>query len=956
MLMGVTKSTDFEGRNNNYIGPYWDTFVAKVSPAGSVVWATYLEGSVVAASLAGTAIDGLGNTIICIEERAACISPEGILQWSTILGGSASRQAFSIVDTSRGLMVAGSTQADDLPAANNERKGSSDAFIMKLITQKNTLSVRTEPAAAVDITGDAPGITNYTAIIQHGDTIALEAPDEIILNAVRYVFVRWMLNAEEQPDGQTSLLFTMVQDSHAVAVYEVMTHTLAVYSAPVDQVSITGDVPGNTDYEVTLNDMQTVALSAPERIVHDTGHYVFDRWQVSGETFAAAGIPILMDRDVTAVAHYRLLDHSLAINSLPFGGIRIAGDVPGETPYSAGASDGSTLLLIAPEAVSVNEVEYSFTWWMVDGAVRRAGENTLLLNIQNDSDLMALYQPAGMFALQVQSVPVSGVAIRGNKPGVSTYTVACGQDEEIQLSAPSVVRSGDTPYIFRNWNVDGNDQPLHQTDLCVTMDSSKVVTSCWSIRADIDEDDTVDLQDLVHVRNQLGDQFEPDIYPHPCPTLNPAPIAVTDSQVMIFLNSRGVPDNPADVVNVKLNGTTVLNRISLNKWSLTDFLDLKANVYNTIEIEYVQGGSNRCISADVILELLPSGNQQCASVRVAEPPGNTAAWKVFYEKPTYKLAVQSTPAAGIAITGTKPGKTNYSVTCVENELVTLVAPETVHNAGVFSEWQIGEQCYQTPEISIVIDSDTTCVARYSLTQMTRIPAGTFTTSTGVDVYLDEYEIDIYEVTNDLYLQFLNSGGKDNHWRTEMKNEIARNGNPGDCIYSIKPGMGRRPVRYVTWYDAVAFCNWRSKMERVPQGTFHLPTEAQWEKAAGWDPEAVRLWNYGTRTDTLTPEQANYEENIGTTTDVGSYHPSRSYYGLYDASGNVREWCYDWGGTSIDYPSTTLNPTGPPTGTSKVCRGGAWLSYLNSCRVGQRGFGNPDVPSICVGFRCARILD
>ena len=243
--------------------------------------------------------------------------------------------------------------------------------------------------------------------------------------------------------------------------------------------------------------------------------------------------------------------------------------------------------------------------------------------------------------------------------------------------------------------------------------------------------------------------------------------------------------------------------------------------------------------------------------------------------------------------------------------------------------------------------------------MALVPAGSFKTSTGVWVYMSSYYIDIYEVTNTLYAQFLNSGGKDSHWRSGMNGEIARSGTAGNYTYSVVSGWGQRPVRRVTWYDAVAFCDWRSAAEGMPQGTYHLPTEAQWEKAAGWDPEAGKLWTYGFRgSDTIDCSKANYwgvsGGCVGTTSNVGSYHPWRSYYGLYDASGNVGEWCQDWwGGT---YPSGTSNPTGPSSGSYKVLRGGGWDTDEYFCRVGSRFNYYPTCWGTYFGFRCARTLD
>ena len=236
-------------------------------------------------------------------------------------------------------------------------------------------------------------------------------------------------------------------------------------------------------------------------------------------------------------------------------------------------------------------------------------------------------------------------------------------------------------------------------------------------------------------------------------------------------------------------------------------------------------------------------------------------------------------------------------------------------------------------------------------EMCDVPAGTFRTSTGVEVSLNAYRIDKYEVTNKFYCDFLNDGGNDDHWHSE-NTEIAKDG-PGS--YHVAPGVERRPVRWVNWHDAVAFCDWRSAAEGLPAGSYHLPTEAQWEKAAGWDPVEQKLWKYAIQSDSISCETVNYSNCVGDTTEVAHYAENTSYYGCHDMSGNVWEWCADrWGGT---YPSSTLNPTGSDTGDSCLLRGGAWDYSATHCETGYRGGNNFQWAVLNnYGFRCARTLD
>jgi len=232
-----------------------------------------------------------------------------------------------------------------------------------------------------------------------------------------------------------------------------------------------------------------------------------------------------------------------------------------------------------------------------------------------------------------------------------------------------------------------------------------------------------------------------------------------------------------------------------------------------------------------------------------------------------------------------------------------------------------------------------------------VPAGRFMTSTGVNVYLSAYWIDKYEVTNALYCDFLNDGNA-THYRTEMAGEIIEM--YAGVFYGPIEGRENHPVRYVTWFDAVAFCDWRSQREGLPAGSYHLPTEAQWEKAAGWDPVLKKLWTYAIQSDSIDCGKVNYNNCVGGQTEVGTYAGYTSYYGCYDMSGNVWEWCVDWHGSS--YPSSLLNPAGPESGVSRVVRGGGWNNYATSVEVACRTGNTPSYVFNYDGFRCARILE
>jgi formylglycine-generating enzyme required for sulfatase activity len=170
----------------------------------------------------------------------------------------------------------------------------------------------------------------------------------------------------------------------------------------------------------------------------------------------------------------------------------------------------------------------------------------------------------------------------------------------------------------------------------------------------------------------------------------------------------------------------------------------------------------------------------------------------------------------------------------------------------------------------------------------------------------------------------------------------------------KPGFRQTddsPVVDVTWNDAVAFCEWLSKRDGKQ---YRLPTEAEWEYAcrAG----TTTAFHFG-RSCNGTQANCNGEFPYGTemagpflkrTSRVGSYPPNA--FGLYDMSGNVREWCSDWYQPSYFNESPIDDPKGPALGAKRVTRGGSWLLSAETARSASRAGLDPNVEDVDLGFR------
>ena len=246
--------------------------------------------------------------------------------------------------------------------------------------------------------------------------------------------------------------------------------------------------------------------------------------------------------------------------------------------------------------------------------------------------------------------------------------------------------------------------------------------------------------------------------------------------------------------------------------------------------------------------------------------------------------------------------------------------------------------------------------------MVRIPAGEFQMGSTVvenekpvhTVYLDDFYIDRYEVTNADYKKFIDANpifSKTNFPTDFHDGNYLAHWN-GDT-YPIEKEL--HPVTHVSWYAALAYSRWVGK---------RLPTEAEWEKAArGGLPGVKYPWG-----NTTTVGTANYAGISGATLPIGSYPPNR--YGLYDIAGNVQEWCLDeydavfYETSSREHPiagaetvSEVLDVYLTDITSDRVSRGGGWQSDVETLRIaGRFGQFSPKAATANVGFRAVRPVD
>ena len=176
-----------------------------------------------------------------------------------------------------------------------------------------------------------------------------------------------------------------------------------------------------------------------------------------------------------------------------------------------------------------------------------------------------------------------------------------------------------------------------------------------------------------------------------------------------------------------------------------------------------------------------------------------------------------------------------------------------------------------------------------------------------------------------------------NWRCDVSGKI-RNSNEYD-----------HPVIHVSWNDAVAFCEW---LKQKTGKAYRLPTEAEWEFAAGGSERDRTKWA-GTNSESSLGNYAWCGANSkATTCSVGTKLPNK--FGLYDMSGNVWEWCSDLYSPDYYAKSPQINPKGPSSGLYNVNRGGGWINVASSCRVAGRRAVIPFNRSFFLGFRLALV--
>jgi len=215
------------------------------------------------------------------------------------------------------------------------------------------------------------------------------------------------------------------------------------------------------------------------------------------------------------------------------------------------------------------------------------------------------------------------------------------------------------------------------------------------------------------------------------------------------------------------------------------------------------------------------------------------------------------------------------------------------------------------------------------------------------VYVETYWIDRTPATCKQYQVFMSAGGyQEPRWWSEEGwawLQLAQVIQP--LYWSDAPDCANHPVCGVSWYEADAYARFVGK---------RLPTEAEWEKAASWNPIVKQRQTYPWGKAEPSEHDCNCNHAVGQTTPVGAYPAGAGPFGCDDLLGNVWEWTNSWFDRYTGFEAYPYRGYSEAyfDGQHRILKGGSWATQPSSLRCTFRNWYHPYVREIFAGFRCA----
>ena len=365
--------------------------------------------------------------------------------------------------------------------------------------------------------------------------------------------------------------------------------------------------------------------------------------------------------------------------------------------------------------------------------------------------------------------------------------------------------------------------------------------------------------------------------------------------------------------SIKLSGTTIKasasqeRNITINDVSGTVMVTGFSNIQTSTTLSSSHNGV-----------ILVSGN----TILTLPAPSNSIGIQFTIKK-------IDTSANTVMISGNVDGESNPQLT-EQNSYITIISN--------------GNAWYKVAEYlsTATITENQTYISNSLGMTFRLIPAGTFVMGSPSDELGRESDETQYTVTISESFYMQTTEVTQGQWKAIMDN------NPS---YFDSCGLNC-PVEYVSWEDTQTFI---ATLNAMGEGSYTLPTEAQWEYAAraGSNKAFTNGDISNTTTDSNLDVMGWYLSNSNSTPHAVAQKQANAW-GLFDMHGNVWEWCYDYYDT---YPTGSVtDPVGPSSSSSRVVRGGGWNYNASLSRSAERHYNTPNIRNEHMGLRLLRTLN